>query len=144
MTISVNNVEEAGTVTFDSATPTVGTTLTTTLTDPDGGTVIDYWVWKRSSNWTGTTGTWREISGITSASYTPVTEDAGKHLSAAPYYADVLGGAKFATGYTTSEVAAGPPAKPDAPPTLTAGNAQITVSWTAPANGGSNITGYKV
>ena len=35
------------------------------------------------------------------------------------------------------------PSKPAAP-TLTSGNAKLTASWTAPSNGGSEITSYKV
>ena len=38
---------------------------------------------------------------------------------------------------------AGKPAKPDAP-SLTAGDGSLTVTWTAPSDNGSAITGYKV
>ncbi len=44
---------------------------------------------------------------------------------------------------TSTATPATVPSAPNAP-TLTAGNAQITASWTAPNNGGSPITGYDV
>ena len=46
-----------------------------------------------------------------------------------------------ATGTPTSGVVA--PAKPAAP-TLTEGDTELAVSWTAPADNGSAITGYEV
>ena len=50
------------------------------------------------------------------------------------------------SGTTWSDTTSAKAGGPDAPaaPTLTSGNAQISVSWTAPANNGSAITDYDV
>ena len=45
VTISVTNVDEAGSVSFSRTTPLVGAALTATLTDPDGGVTNVSWNW---------------------------------------------------------------------------------------------------
>ena len=73
VTITVNNVDEAGTVTLSSTQPVEEIPLTATLDDPDdvvSGSAT--WSWARSPNGTSS---WTLISGATSASYTPVTAD---------------------------------------------------------------------
>ena len=73
--ISVGNVDEAGTVTILPAQPQVDTPLTATLTDPDGVPSSISWQWASADT---ATGTFANISSATSASYTPVDEDAGE------------------------------------------------------------------
>ena len=68
VTISVTNVEEAGTVTFSSDPPRAGTALTASLSDPDGSVTGLTWQWTSSAT---ATGTFTEIASATSASYTP-------------------------------------------------------------------------
>ncbi len=92
VTITVTDVEEAGTVTLSSERPRVGTALTATLTDPDGGVSGVTWQWARSDTQTGT------YAGIATAdSYTPVAADAGKYLRATASYADRRGPGKRAS-----------------------------------------------
>ncbi|MCY4517129.1 MAG: hypothetical protein OXB99_07830 [Acidimicrobiaceae bacterium] len=44
VTVTVTNVDELGTVTFDSDAPAVGTALTASLEDPDGRVSGETWV----------------------------------------------------------------------------------------------------
>ena len=68
VTITVENVEEAGTVTLSGVPPEVGTRLTATLTDPDGDISDLTWQWERSSN---RDRGWTDIFAATSKTYTP-------------------------------------------------------------------------
>ena len=78
-------VQPDGTVTLSSTQPSVGTSVTATLNDPDGGVTGLTWQWARSAD--GSTG-WTDISGATSANYTPVDADANMFLRATPSYTD--------------------------------------------------------
>ena len=84
ITVVVTNVDEAGSITVSPGTPVIGTTLTATLTDPDGGVKDVVWQWQRSRNGV----TWNNISGATSDSYTARAADAGMRLRATATYAD--------------------------------------------------------
>ena len=85
VTISVTNLEEDGAVTFSAEFPTVGRSLTATVTDPDGGVSNDSWEWYRS---TSRSGPWTIIDGAESQSYTPVDADLDHHLQARVRYTD--------------------------------------------------------
>ena len=61
LTVTINNLDEAGSLTLSSEQPQVDAALTATLTDPDGASDIK-WVWERSSN----RSTWTEIDDETS------------------------------------------------------------------------------
>ena len=91
VTINVTDVDEAGTVTLSSSQAWIGTALTATLTDPDGGVSGHTWSWE----WAATqNGNYAAISGAASASYTAAIGDAGKYLRAKVTYDDVHGTAK--------------------------------------------------
>ena len=85
VTISVTNVEEAGTVTFSSEFPRVGRALTATLTDPDGGMSGTVWEWYRS---TSRFGGWVLIDGASSRTYSPADADLDHRLRAIAQYTD--------------------------------------------------------
>ena len=85
VTITVNNVDEAGTVTLSSTQPVEEIRLTATLDDPDDVSGSATWSWARSPNGTSS---WTRISGATSASYTPVPADVGRYLRATASYDD--------------------------------------------------------
>ena len=72
VTITVNNVDEEGTVTLSTTQPIEGTLLDATLDDPDEVSGSVTWSWRRSQSRTSS-GTL--ISGATSATYTPVVAD---------------------------------------------------------------------
>ena len=85
VTINVNDLDEPGGVDLSSSQPRVGTSLTARLTDPDGGVTNQQWQWSRSDT---AAGTFSDISGAASASYTPVAGDLGKYLRATVTYDD--------------------------------------------------------
>ena len=84
VTILVINEDEEGVLALSSRQPQVGTSLTATLTDPDGSLADLSWVWARSAD----RSTWTTISGATSASYTPDVADLGNFLRATVSYSD--------------------------------------------------------
>ena len=95
--VNIQNVEEPGTVTLSSVQPQENTSLTATLVDddnPDGTT----WQWYRTSS-RGSTGT--AITGETSTTYTPVSDDVGNYLRVVASYDD-----GFDTGNTAAAVSA--------------------------------------
>ena len=74
VTVTVTNLNEPGEVSLSSIQPGVGTALTATLKDPDGGETDIRWQW--SSGPTGAIGGgFEDIEGATSASYTPTAGD---------------------------------------------------------------------
>ena len=103
VTISVKNVDEPGTVTLLPAQPQVDTPLTASLSDPDGAPSAISWQWARADS---ATGTFADISGATSASYTPVNDDAEKYLLATASYTDPQGSGKSAAGVSGNAVQA--------------------------------------
>ncbi len=92
--VAVTNVEEQGTVTLNPDRPLVGTALTASLTDPDGGVTGETWRWSRSD---AADGTFTGIGGATRASYTPVEADEGMYLKITVTYTDGHGPNKTAT-----------------------------------------------
>ncbi len=96
VTVTVTNVEEAGTVSLSSVQPQVGTPLTATLHDPDEVVSAVTWTWQSS---TRNNGGWSTISGATSTDYTPQTGDVSRYLRATASYDD-----GFSTGKSASAV----------------------------------------
>ena len=85
VTVTVTNVDEAGTVTLSSLEPEEEVRITATLADPDGIASKIRWQWARSSD--GSTG-WVDIDEATSGIYTPVPADADHYLRATANYED--------------------------------------------------------
>ena len=94
-TVTVTNAEEAGTVTLSPTTrPRVGTEITAALTDPDSvtsanttGSITTGVTWQWAKRATTTNSAYVNISGATSASYTPADADADYFLRATARYA---------------------------------------------------------
>lgn len=105
-TVTVTNVEEAGTVEFSSVQPQVDTPLTTSLVDPDGITSSITWTWQVSL--VGNPSGWSTISGATSERYTPVTGDVGRYLRAIASYDDGYSNGKSANAVSENTVRAVP------------------------------------
>ena len=116
VTITVNNVDEAGTVTLSTAQPIVGDLLTATMSDPDGNPTNIEWSWERSPNGTSS---WIIISStsnaITSSSYTPGAVTEGRFLRAKATYTDGEGADKSAHAVFANRVQPAPTA-PNEPP----------------------------
>ena len=81
-------------MTLNPDRPLVGTALTASLTDPDGGVTGETWRWSRSD---AADGTFTGIGGATRASYTPVEADDGMYLKITVTYTDGHGPNKTAT-----------------------------------------------
>ena len=99
--ITVENLEEAGTVTLSSVQPKIGFPLTASVTDPDGGVMDTTWKWERddgtddnpTADCTNATG-WNAAEdgmGAKTATYTPDAKDEGKCLRATAMYTDGKG-----------------------------------------------------
>ena len=127
VTISVNNEDEAGTVTLP-ATFSGGTAATASVSDLDGTVSGRSWQWARGDTATGSFST---ISGATSASYTPIAADVGKYLRATVTYTDPQGSGKTASAVSSSAVGAN-----NAEPTFDDG---ATTTRTLPENSGAGV-----
>ena len=103
VTVTVTNIDEAGTVTLSTDRPPARAEITAALTDPDEGISGTVWQWERSSD--GNTA-WAGI-GAGTPSYTPVDGDVGYHLRATASYTDGHGPSKTAQGASTQTVQAG-------------------------------------
>ena len=92
VTVTVENIEEPGTVSLSSPQPRVGTALTATLTDPDGNITGLSWTWERSQN----RSSWSPISGAATRHYTPAGGDLSHYLRVPASYTDGHGAGKGA------------------------------------------------
>ena len=103
VTITVTNLDEAGTVTLSSDEPTVGDELTATISNPDGDITDVTWQWAKSADMDS----WMDISGATSMSYTPTSIDVGYYLRATSTYSDARGSGKTARAVSDHAVTDG-------------------------------------
>ena len=104
VTITLNNVEEDGTVTLSPTQPAARSQVTATLTDPDevvSGTTT--WQWERSND--GKTD-WANV-GTNSDTYTPVDGDVTYYLRATASYTDGEASGKTAYAVSASAVQSG-------------------------------------
>ena len=102
LVVTVNNLEEAGSVTVDPEPAALESELTATIEDPDGGVTNATWSWYSGDAPAGPWGT--PISGVTSHTYTPVTADLGRYLRVVAFYTDAQGPGKTAEGFTAEAV----------------------------------------
>ena len=100
VTVTVNNLDEPGTVTLTHNTPRTGDVITAELSDPDGDTSSETWQWSRAGN---------DISGASSATHTVGADDLGHRLSVRVSYTDPQGTGKSAQAETSEAVSNDPP-----------------------------------
>ena len=124
VTVTVTNVDEAGTVTI-SGTEEGGETLTASVTDIDGTVSNVTWRWQRE----GSGGSFSNIGGATSSTYTTVAADVGKKLKAVASYTDPQGSGKSASAET------GAIGSSNAEPTFSS----MTATRTLPENSGLGV-----
>ena len=101
VTVTVTDVDEAGTVSLSATRPRLGVALTAALTDPDGVSGEAAWRWERSIR----RNAWTVIEGATSNTYTPAAADTGAFLRATASYRDEHGPGEALA--LTSEVVTG-------------------------------------
>ena len=116
VTINVTDEEEAGTVSLSTTHPAARAQLTATLTDPDGGVTGESWQWSKSDSQSVN---YDDISGATSATYTPGDGDLNKFLKATATYTDRRGAGKTAEAVTDNAVGTGTKRPPEFPGTTT-------------------------
>ena len=84
--VTVQNVEEPGSVAFDTdASPEVNVPLAAALTDPDGSVAGETWQWQVAD---AKSGPWADVPGATRATYTPTSADVHRYLRASARYTD--------------------------------------------------------
>ena len=105
VTVNVTNVDEAGGLTLSSQQPQVGTELTATLTDLDGGLSGQSWTWERSPN---RSSGWSTIGGASGRRYTPVDGDLDHYLRVTVDYTDGHGSGKDEQATSMNRVQAAP------------------------------------
>ena len=98
VTVTVTDVDEAGTATIDRPQPQVSRPLSATLSDEDD-MEDEVWQWARSVDGR----TWTDIEGSTEPQRRPTPGDVGRYLRATVTYSD-----KFDAGKTASAVSANP------------------------------------
>ena len=108
VTIRVTNVEEDGSVSLSHIQPEVATSLTATLSDPDGGITGLKWQWMRSTGGSADSPAtscpasdldtvFGKITGKTSSTYIPAPADVGKCLRVTATYDDTVRNKDLAT-----------------------------------------------
>ena len=96
VTISLSNVDEAGTVTI-SGTESGGEELTASVSDIDGMVSNVTWQWALGAS---ASGPFAPISGATNNTYTTVAVDVNRYLQATASYTDPQGSGKSASAVT--------------------------------------------
>ena len=115
LAVSVENVDEPGSISLSANSPRSGEALSASLTDPDGSVSALSWRWQRS-----TEDAWEDIPGATAPDYTPGAGDVGRRLQAVAAYDDGSGQGR------TAQAATGEPVRND-PPEFGADTANLAV-----------------
>ena len=97
VTITVNDVNEPGTVQFIPPTAITGIPVIAFVNDPEEPVSGETWQWYQGD---AQGGPWTRISGQTSNTYTPADADEGKFFRVTATYNDVLGSGRSAEGVT--------------------------------------------
>ena len=102
VTVTVTDVDEAGTVGIDRLQPQVSRPLSASLSDEDDGVTAQRWQWARSEGGTA----WTDIEGATSPNRSPAPADVGMYLRATVTYSDKFGAGKSASAVSANRVEA--------------------------------------
>ena len=127
VTVTVTNVDEAGTASF-TGTLSGGSTLTASVTDPDGDITDKTYRWLRGDTASGDFANFSPNG--TSETYVPVAADVGKWLKVKVSYTDGQGSGKEATS-----VSRGPIGASNSEPTFSS----MTAMRTLPENSGMGV-----
>ena len=94
VTVTVTNVDEAGTASLTQYQPQVGRSLVASVSDPDSDETNQKWQWARGAS---AAGPFTDIDGATNPSRSPVSADNGMYLRASVTYTDSFGSGKTAS-----------------------------------------------
>ena len=100
VTVTVTDVDEAGTARIDRPQPQVSRPLTASLLDEDDMVEDERWQWARSEGGR----TWTDIEGATSPQRRPAPGDAGRYLRASVTYSDKFGSGKRVSAVSANRV----------------------------------------
>ena len=103
VTVTVTDVDEAGSVSFTQYQPQVGRPLSAELSDVDAPTSDVKWQWSRGAS---ADGEFTDIDKATMAARAPVADDAGMYLRATATYTDKFGSGKTVSGVSDNAVEA--------------------------------------
>src|SRR3989475_408353 len=117
--------------------------LTWTAPSDNGGSAITGYKIERSADGGGT---WTTLVANTGRSATAYSDIGLAHTTAYPYRGSAINSAGTGSPSTTASATtvALAPSSPTGLTATAASSSQIGLSWTAPNNGGSAITGYKI
>ena len=127
VTITVTNVDEAGTASF-TGTLSGGSTQTASVTDPDGSISSESYQWQRGDT---SGGNFPAITTNATGVYVPVAADVGKYLRVKVSYTDAEGSGKSATS-----ISRGPIGASNSEPTFDDG---MSTMRTLPENSGLGV-----
>ena len=102
VSVSVTDVDEAGTASIDRPQPQVDRPLSASLSDEDDRLADKRWQWARSEDGR----TWTDIEGATSPLRRPAPADVGMYLRATVTYSDKFGAGKTASAVSANRVEA--------------------------------------
>ena len=106
VTVTVTDVDDAGTASIDRPQPQVDRPLSARLRDEDDGVTDQRWRWERSEDG----GRWTHIEGASSPQRSATEGDVGMFLRATVTYSDKFGSSKTASAVSANRVEAGDPA----------------------------------
>jgi len=122
-----------------SGTKSVGQTLTSS-TGTWSGTPTSYaYQWKRADT---SSGSYADISGANNSTYVLTSDDVSKFIKVGVIATNAAGSSSQTLSTATTAISAVAPSAPVIN-SITAGDGQLSVNFTASSNGGSAITNYK-
>ena len=122
-----------------SGTKSVGQTLTSS-TGTWSGTPTSYaYQWKRADT---SSGSYTDISGANTSTYVLTSDDVSKFIKVGVIATNAAGSSSQTLSTATTAISAVAPSAPVIN-SVTAGDGQLSVNFTASSNGGSAITNYK-
>ena len=130
VTVTVRDIEEAGAISVSNLNPAVGESVTFTISDPDGGIVLDQLPGSGGFAWVIQTrqgGAWQQLihsnTGLGSYTYVADEDETGLELRAIVNpYTDRRGGGKSVESEATAAITPDP--IPNAPPRFRTGTSQ--------------------
>jgi hypothetical protein len=122
-----------------SGTTSVGQTLTSSLGTWSPSPNSYAYQWSRANT---SSGTYSDISGAISRTYILTSDDLGKFLKVTVTATNSSGSSSPVLSNATSAISAVAPSAPVIN-SITAGDGQLSVNFTAASNGGSSITNYE-